>query len=151
MKAKLLFLAIAVASIIGWNLTGPKEAKSLPSVVTYKDPLCGCCQKWIDHMRSYGFSVTVIETSNHFNVPQALRSCHTSTIGDRIIEGHVPADYIERWLAGNPSERGLAVPGMPLNSPGMENQKRADAYYEIYSFTDRGEVKVYAPVYRVEQ
>ena len=151
MKKKYVLPALVIASVIGWNMTTPREAKSLPSVVTYKDPLCGCCQKWIDHMRRYGFSVTVIETSNHFNVPSALRSCHTSTIGNRVVEGHVPADYIERWLDSNPPERGLAVPGMPINSPGMEDQRRAGGYYEIYSFTDGGDVKVYAPVYRAEQ
>ena len=126
-------------------------AAPLPQVTVYKDPLCGCCAKWITHMKKDGWPMNVIAFREHFNVPQSLQSCHTSTIDNYVFEGHIPSDYIERFLREKPNVRGLAVPAMPLNSPGMESRASRDAQYVIYSFTDDGEIKEYAYVTRVEQ
>jgi hypothetical protein len=99
-------------------------------------------------MREHGFAVRVRDTSdvttvkNALGVPQPLRSCHTAEIGRYVFEGHVPADLIERLLKERPAVRGLAVPGMPSGSPGMENGRK-DAY-QVLTFDARGRTTVYA-------
>jgi hypothetical protein len=99
----------------------------------WKDPSCGCCGGWVEHLRGNGFVATVIETSDvqsikaQRSVPAELASCHTAEIAGYTIEGHVPAEAILRLLAEKPSGRGLAVPGMPIGSPGMEGG-RPEAY-----------------------
>lgn len=100
--------------------------QSLPRVTVHKSPTCGCCQKWIDHMSAAGFEVDVINTENMAGVKKRLGiapqygSCHTAQVGGYAIEGHVPAADIKRLLSEKPAGIGLAVPGMPLGSPGME-------------------------------
>lgn len=100
--------------------------EALPKVVVKKDPSCGCCQKWADHLTAAGFSVEVIARSDmqavktRLGVPDDLVSCHTATVGGYVIEGHVPASAIVRLLAEKPSAIGLSAPGMPAGSPGME-------------------------------
>src|SRR5215471_11495687 len=96
-----------------------------PSVLTvYKDPSCGCCTSWVKHMSANGFVVTVRDVANMnevkqtMGVPAALQSCHTGVLGKYVIEGHVPADVVKKFVAGNPTTLGLAVPGMPTGSPG---------------------------------
>lgn len=148
---KLLLVLVPFLLIAVWVfLVEPEPAAPLPTVTTYKDPLCGCCSRWVEHMRSNGWQVEVKMVAEHFNVPQHLRSCHTSVITGYIFEGHIPTDYIESFLRQPPAgARGLAVPGMPLESPGMETPSRKDEpRYEIYSFTDAGTVTHYATVYR---
>jgi hypothetical protein len=92
----------------------------------HKDPNCGCCGGWIDHLRAAGFAVTAIDTDRmsavkaRLGVPAELASCHTAELGDYVIEGHVPAAAIDRLLAERPRAKGLAAPGMPIGSPGME-------------------------------
>ena len=105
---------------------------ALPVVEVYKDPNCGCCTAWIKHLQDNGFTTKVHDvgdTANYrkkFGIPAALGSCHTATVGGYAIEGHVPAKDIQRLLKEKPKAIGLAVPGMPLGSPGMEaNQKMA--------------------------
>ena len=91
-----------------------------------KDPGCGCCEGWIAHLRSNGFDASAIDTSDmsavkkRLGVPPALASCHTATIDGYVIEGHVPAIAIRQLLATRPRITGLAAPGMPIGSPGME-------------------------------
>ena len=95
-------------------------------VEVYKQPGCGCCVKWADHLRDSGFAVTVHEMGDlaafraKAGVPASLASCHTALIDGYVIEGHVPAKEIARLLAERPKARGLAVPGMPMGAPGME-------------------------------
>jgi hypothetical protein len=99
----------------------------------YKTPTCGCCEKWVEHVRANGFRVVVHEVSStaehqkRFGVPQKLASCHTARVGGYTIEGHVPAADVQRLLKTRPKAVGLAVPGMPMGSPGMEGP-RADPY-----------------------
>jgi hypothetical protein len=120
-----------------------------PSVLTvYKDPSCGCCTAWVKHMSSNGFVVTVRDVANMdevkqtMGVPKALQSCHTGVLGKYVIEGHVPADLVKKYVAGNPTTLGLAVPGMPMGSPGMEGGK-ADKY-DVIEFERTGKTKVFA-------
>lgn len=96
-----------------------------PRVTVHKDPDCGCCGGWADHLKAAGFPVTIVASSDlgavrrRLGVPDALAGCHTAEMDGYIIEGHVPARAIERLLRERPQARGLAVPGMPQGSPGM--------------------------------
>lgn len=97
-----------------------------PAITVWKDPNCGCCTGWVEHLRRNGFTATVTETANvqaikvERGVPAELASCHTAEIAGYTIEGHVPARAIMRLIAEKPDALGLAVPGMPIGSPGME-------------------------------
>lgn len=118
-------------------------------VVMYKDPNCGCCGKWADHMRDNGFSVKEISTGemalvkSEAGVPRALGSCHTAKVGGYIVEGHVPAADVKRLLADKPAVVGISAPGMPLGSPGMEGPYEPDRY-DVISFDADGKVEVFA-------
>ena len=95
-------------------------------MTVYKTPTCGCCSKWVDHVKAAGFTVKTIDQPDlselraDVGVTKALSSCHTALVGGYVIEGHVPAHAIKRLIAEKSSGRGLAVPGMPIGSPGME-------------------------------
>ena len=107
---------------------------ALPKMTVSKDPNCGCCGGWVDYLRADGFAVDVVDTADltaiktRLGVPEALQSCHTAEIGGYVIEGHVPAATIRRLLTEKPRAIGLAVPGMPASSPGMDVPGAADAY-----------------------
>ena len=114
---------------------------ALPAVRVYKAPGCECCAGWVAHLRDFGFSVNVEETGNagaraRLGIPSALGSCHTAEVGGYAIEGHVPATDVARLLAERPRARGLAVPGMPIGSPGMEQGDRRDAYVVLLVKSD---------------
>ncbi|UGV24770.1 DUF411 domain-containing protein [Rhodopseudomonas boonkerdii] len=114
-----------------------------PTVHVHKDPDCGCCGGWVDHLRSAGFAVTVDETSDlstirmRLRVPPTLWSCHTAEVSGYAIEGHVPADAIRRLLETRPTALGLAVPGMPAGSPGMEGGN--PVAYDVILFAASGQ------------
>lgn len=114
-----------------------------------KTPWCGCCSAWIEHLRAHGFEVRVTDVENvapvadRLGVPRTLRSCHSATVEGYAIEGHVPAGDIERLLRERPQAAGLAVPGMPIGSPGMEQGDRRQAYATIL-FRRSGEMAVFA-------
>lgn len=107
-----------------------------PMVEVWKGPACGCCKDWIGHMQANGFTTTVHETGNtevrtRLGLPVKYGSCHTATVGGYVLEGHVPASEVKRLLAQKPRALGLAVPGMPVGSPGMDGPEykgRKDAY-----------------------
>ncbi|HEX6002022.1 MAG TPA: DUF411 domain-containing protein [Hyphomicrobiaceae bacterium] len=100
--------------------------EALPGMTVHRDPSCSCCSAWIEHVRRAGFPVKVVATDSvdaikrRLGVPDALASCHTAEVQGYVIEGHVPAKAIRRLLAERPQAVGLAVPGMPSGSPGME-------------------------------
>jgi hypothetical protein len=131
-------LAAAVAAT-----STPSWGQSPPKVVVTKDPTCGCCGAWVDHMRAAGFPVDVVETPEinrvkvRLGVPRDLASCHTAEVGGYVVEGHVPAAEVKRLLAERPDGKGLAVPGMPMGSPGMEMDGMTDAY-EVVLFGPLG-------------
>lgn len=112
-------LAVAPASAF------PAAGSSRPTVEVWKDPNCGCCREWIAHLEREGFAVVAHDTGNaaarrRLGMPNRYGSCHTATVGGYVIEGHVPAQDIRRLLAQRPDALGLAVPGMPVGSPGMD-------------------------------
>jgi hypothetical protein len=117
-------------------------------VVVYKSPTCGCCKNWVSHLEKNGYTVEVRNQRDmspikaELGVPRHLQSCHTAKVGNYVIEGHVPAAEIARLLEEKPLIKGLAVPGMPMGSPGMEGPRK-DAY-DIISFREDGKTSVYA-------
>ncbi|WP_022962554.1 DUF411 domain-containing protein [Halopseudomonas pelagia] len=130
---KPLVASIALtASLLGSTL----QAADVVTIDVYRDPSCGCCEAWIEHLQGNGFSVTdhleknMTEVKRQLGVPQELASCHTGVVEGRFIEGHVPAADILN-MRKQPSIIGLAVPGMPAGSPGMEMGDRTDAYQVI--------------------
>jgi hypothetical protein len=117
-------------------------------MVVYKTPSCGCCKSWVEHVQQAGFDVEVHDmpdvssVKTEHGLPQHLASCHTAIVDGYVIEGHVPADVIRRLLAERPQVAGIAVPGMPSGSPGMEMGGRKDAY-DIVAFARDGSISVY--------
>ena len=94
-------------------------------VEVWKDPNCGCCQDWVDHMQANGFAVQVHESGNaavraKLGLPVDLGSCHTALVGGYLVEGHVPAADVHKLLKAKPKALGITVPGMPVGSPGMD-------------------------------
>jgi hypothetical protein len=124
---------------------GSAHASGLPIMRVSKDPNCGCCSGWVDHLKAAGFQTIVVEISDlsplksRLKVPRHLASCHTAEIGGYVIEGHVPASAIKRLLLERPSAIGLAVPGMPIGSPGMEVSGTPDEPYEVVLFGRSGD------------
>jgi hypothetical protein len=120
------------------------QAAAGPHITVTKDPSCGCCGGWVDHLKAEGFTVEVVETAAvnrvkaKLGVPSELASCHTAEIEGYVIEGHVPAAAIRRLLAEKPQARGLAVPGMPVGSPGMEIDGTAPETYDVVLFGSFG-------------
>ena len=118
-------------------------------VTMFKDPNCGCCGKWAEHMRANGFKVKEVATGEMgaikptAGVPQALGSCHTAKVGGYVVEGHVPAADVKRMLADKPAITGISAPGMPMGSPGMEGPYPADRY-DVVSFDAQGKTAVFA-------
>ncbi|HJU66135.1 MAG TPA: DUF411 domain-containing protein [Gemmatimonadaceae bacterium] len=119
-----------------------------PTVTVYKDPNCGCCSRWVAHLRENGFSVVTHDTTSMdaikatHGVTSELTSCHTGLVDGYVIEGHVPAADVQRLLRTKPKVAGLAVPGMPMGSPGMEGS-RSDRY-DVLSFDREGRTSVFA-------
>ncbi|SOC05480.1 hypothetical protein SAMN05877962_10725 [Alloalcanivorax xenomutans] len=134
--------------LLGAALTLASMAVSAASLEVYKSPTCGCCIKWVEHMRENGFDVKVHETQNLQPIKEkaglraGLGSCHTAFIDGYTIEGHVPAKEVKRLLEERPEAVGLTVPAMPIGSPGMEMGDRQDPY-QVLLFDDKG-TRVYA-------
>jgi hypothetical protein len=149
--ASLLVLALLLGAgslfVSGARVRAAQQA--LPEVLVYKTPTCGCCGKWVEHLRANGFEVKVVEREDlgdirrEWRVPRTLASCHTARVGRYVIEGHVPAADIRRLLASQPRVDGLSVPGMPIGSPGMEQGGAVEAY-DVLAFNAAGESTVFA-------
>lgn len=125
-----------------------RAAAPIPMTV-YKSPTCGCCKEWIKHVQKNGFSVKVIDMDDPApmkrtaGVPLSMSSCHTALVGVYVVEGHVPADLIKKILTEKPALRGLAVPGMPLGAPGME-ESGPPRPYQVMAFMKDGSSRLYA-------
>lgn len=118
-------------------------------IIVYKTPTCSCCKNWIAHLRDSGLEVSVVNVSHtqtiqsHEGVPRELGSCHTAVVGDYWVEGHVPADLIERIMVEKPDDiRGIAVPGMVIGSPGMVGPN--PGRYDVLAYRSDGNTTVYA-------
>ncbi|PWC26759.1 DUF411 domain-containing protein [Teichococcus aestuarii] len=126
---------------------GLTHAAQATRVEVWKDPSCGCCEGWVKHMQAAGFDASVQDVANlqavkaAKGVPDALQSCHTATVGGYVIEGHVPAADVRRLLAERPRAKGLAAPGMPPSSPGMDIPGTP---YEVVLFGAAGGDRVWA-------
>jgi hypothetical protein len=148
-----MLAALMKASAVGCGLAAalPALARAeAASITVYKDPSCGCCTKWVEHLRAAGLKPLVHDRSDmdalkdSLGVPAALRSCHTAVAGKYVVEGHVPAADVTRLLAAKPKGvLGLAVPDMPAGSPGMEMSGRRDAY-DVIAFSANGTTSVFA-------
>lgn len=146
-NALLLFCALFFSSSI---FAGPDINKENFSALTvYKSPNCGCCGSWVDHMKTSGFTVSVIEKSDmnaikdQYGIDPSHQSCHTALIDDYFLEGHIPVETVKRFLREKPATaQGLAVPGMPIGSPGMEMGERKDPY-QILMIDKGGNNQVY--------
>ena len=129
--------AVALTVAGGWYLTSSAPSQAKADIVVYKSPWCGCCGSWVEHLRRNGFSVAVEEREDmdpikeRYGVSPHLGSCHTARVDGYTIEGHVPAREIKRLLTERPQAQGLAVPGMPIGSPGMEQDGQRDRYAVI--------------------
>jgi hypothetical protein len=118
-------------------------------IVVYKTATCSCCGKWVSHLRDAGLKVGVVNVSNtqtvqmRVGVPRELGSCHTAVVGDYWVEGHVPADLVQQLIAEKPGDlSGIAVPGMPMGSPGMEGPNATE--YDVVAYGANGRTSVYA-------
>jgi len=162
MKSRLPFLiggalVVAVAGAVVFSSRGDASpsvateawAGEAPVMTVYKSPTCGCCGDWVDHMREAGFEVVVRDTAGmaavktSLGVPAALGSCHTATVDGYVVEGHVPAAVVRRVLEERPAVAGVAVPGMPIGSPGMEVPGRIPEPFDVFAFTADGQGSVY--------
>lgn len=141
-------LALGLVATVGLN--GQLQAdEGLKDIHVYKSPTCGCCTDWVDHLEDNGFKVEVTETNDlnpikiDAGLTPSLASCHTAFVGDYVVEGHVPANDIHRLIAEAPNAKGLAVPGMPAGSPGMEVGGRKD-HYQVLMFNESGQTRVFS-------
>lgn len=143
----LLTVTVTATVAVAWRVA--PSADALPVIRVVKSASCGCCQAWVDYMKGQGFTVTV-ENRDEFTalkrangVTRDLQSCHTAFVDGLVIEGHVPADLVKKMLATKPAGvKGLAVPGMPMGSPGMEGPTKDR--YTVYTFDAAGKATPYA-------
>jgi hypothetical protein len=139
-----VFLGLVLAGAPTLAMTGRARSADLPRMVVTKDPSCGCCTAWAEHVRAAGFPVEIVESTSvnrlkaRLGVPQDLAGCHTAEVGGYVVEGHVPAAAIRRLLEERPAALGLAVPGMPVGSPGMEVEGSPPDTYEVVLFGPSG-------------
>ncbi len=139
---------LCAIAVVGYTMRPDGQIK--PAVVVYKSPTCGCCVKWAEHMEAAGFEV---ESRNmrdmgaikkELGVPRPAHSCHTAVVDGYVVEGHVPAAYIHQLLDEKPDLPGIAVPGMPIGSPGMEGPNAQP--YDVMTFNGEAITGVYARV-----
>ncbi|HKE86959.1 MAG TPA: DUF411 domain-containing protein [Vicinamibacterales bacterium] len=138
-----LLLTATMATLVG-------RQQQRPTVDVYKDPTCGCCSKWVEHMQANGFAVRTTNREDladlkaKHGVPPGVRSCHMAVVNGYVVEGHVPANDIQRLLKERPAIVGLAVPGMPIGSPGMEVPGQKAQPFDVLSFDKNGQTRVFA-------
>lgn len=137
-----------IALILTLILSSPVWADKPPVIEVYKSPTCGCCKLWMDHLKQNGFEVKAHDVSDvpamrqQLGMPANLGACHTAKVGNYLVEGHVPAADIQRLLKEKPKAIGLAVPGMPPGSPGMESPRPVP--YNTLLVEKQGTTRVYA-------
>ena len=152
----LIFSGIIFANTINVHRIGAvtQENINIPKVISFRSASCGCCKKWINHLRDNGLEVVdnivedVSAIKNQYQIPNNLRSCHSAQIANYTIEGHVPIESINKLFREKPSIKGIAVPGMPLGSPGMEmhsHESHSHDYenYKVVSFSKTGKTKIF--------
>lgn len=150
MNARKLWSGATVVGLVVVGILamkGPAQGQS-PTIVVYKQPECGCCGQWVDHVKAAGFRVSTRNKSDltaikrRYGIEPSLMSCHAAVVEGYAVEGHVPVDVIQRLLRERPAVTGIAVPGMPGGAPGMEGLVR-DAY-NVVTFDRSGVTRIYA-------
>ncbi len=156
-----MITVIAAVGVIGMALvysatSSMRELAERPNtegvdIVVYKTATCGCCSKWVEHLQKSGLDVAAVNVAStapareQAGVPNRLGSCHTAVVGDYWVEGHVPADLVDRLMTERPVDiQGIAVPGMPMGSPGMEGPN--PVRYDVIAYHTDGSTSVYASV-----
>lgn len=125
------------------------DVSTLQSIVVYKSPTCGCCSSWESYLEDEGFSVKSNSTADmpaiktKYSVPRSLEACHTATVDGYVIEGHVPAADIKKLLRERPQVAGLAVPGMPPHSPGMQPKGEKPEGFDVLAFKKSGNAEIF--------
>lgn len=144
-----LGLAVAAGALLAWGAIDDHAADAA-TLTVYKSPSCGCCGAWVEHMRAAGFATEVQDRGGEalaavkarHGIHVGLASCHTAVVAGYAVEGHVPADLVQRLLRERPAVAGLAVPGMPARAPGMDSPTGPE--YEVLVFRDDGSTEVRA-------
>ncbi len=142
-------ITLCISIAVGFSIW-PANQDQLPPMVVYKSPTCGCCVKWVEHMENAGFDVESRDMRDmnaikqQLGVPRSASSCHTAVVDGYVIEGHVPARHVLQLLENRPDIPGIAVPGMPIGSPGMEGPNASP--YEVVTFNGDSLTGVYATV-----
>ena len=142
--------ALGASLAAGKSVRAAAAAADPKTMTIYMSPTCGCCAKWVDHVKAAGFTTIVHEdedmdtVKDSLGVPKDVRSCHTAQIEKYLIEGHVPAEDIKTLLAKKPAAAGLAAPGMPAGSPGMAVPGQPHEAYDVLLFRRDGSTEVYA-------
>ena len=150
-------IAVLAVSVSAWAYAASassaeatvEPAVSAATITVFKDPNCGCCKEWVEHLKKHSFNVIARDTSDlagiktTARVPRQLYSCHTAFVSGYVVEGHVPAADIQRMLKDKPKIAGVAVAGMPAGSPGMEVGGRVDRY-DVTAFNRDGSTSIYA-------
>lgn len=154
-KGKIWVIALVASS---WVITGCGLSKGpvnmadhiaqTHEITVFRSPTCGCCGLWIEHMKASGFQVKdeITEDMNikeQYGIAPGLASCHTTLVDGYVVEGHVPAEDVQRLLAERPNIAGITVPGMPIGSPGMESGDYVEPY-TVFSFTEDGQTAAFA-------
>jgi hypothetical protein len=149
--AAVVLAAGTAVAVVRTQSSKTANAAAKPSVAVFKSATCGCCALWNKHMEAAGHAVTsrdmtdMTAVKDEHRIPGSLRSCHTALVGGYVLEGHVPADVVAKLLAERPKGViGLAVPGMPVGSPGMESADGRQTPYDVMAFTQDGQSRVYA-------
>lgn len=138
---------VLTAAAVGLFLFTSTSRADLPEMTVYRSAACGCCGGWVQHMAEAGFEVEVVEdrdvvaVKDELGVPRSLHSCHSATVGDYVVEGHVPADDVKRLLREQPGVKGVSVPGMVKGSPGMPGVPEP---YAVTTFTAAGSTNLWA-------
>ena len=144
--------AFVVALMVSLVVVGaPMKAQREGSTVrVYKSPTCGCCANWVKHLQQHGFTTAITDLADlselkaKYRIPARVQSCHTAIVDGYVLEGHVPAADVQRLLKERPAVVGLAVPGMPVGSPGMEVASMKPQAYDVVAFDREGQLKVFA-------
>ena len=145
LAAALVTITITTAAVRNGSSVPPAKK---PTITVYKDPSCGCCKNWIAYLARHGYTVVAKDTpdmteiKHSLGVPDKLAACHSAVVNGYLIEGHVSAEDIDRLLAQKPTIAGIAVPGMPMSSPGMDGPRTTG--YQVLSFDKTGRTKVFA-------
>jgi hypothetical protein len=143
------FTVAIVAAVVSLGGFVAAQRTSAPTVEVFKSPTCGCCANWVKHLEAHGFATKVTDVEDmtqvksKYGVPGRLQSCHTGVVNGYVLEGHVPAADVQRLLKDRPAVVGVAVPGMPVGSPGMEVGNTVQPY-DVLTFNKQGQTTVFA-------